>query len=68
MEEKIKELFNYDEEEEDILKPPYWWVDYTDNCGDRHLATIKDETYLKNLQNNYVINTIKRIEDEIDFS
>lgn len=49
-------------EEEVIIKPPYWWVEYIDECGYRHLAQIKDENYLKYLQDNYLIKDIRIIE------
>ena len=58
--EKEKLYIQLDDEAE-IIVPPYWWVEYIDDYGNKHLATIKDEAYLKYLQNNYVVVNIKVI-------
>lgn len=48
--------FNYlEEDEENIILPPYWLVRYIDYKGYKHLATVKDEKYLSLLKENYEI-------------
>lgn len=59
--EKEKNYIQIEDDEEEIVKPPYWWVEYVDNCGYKHLATIKNETYFKYLQMNYLITNVKII-------
>ena len=56
-----KKIYIQLEDDEEIIKPPYWWVEYIDDYGNKHLATIKDEAYLNYLQNNYVVVNIKVI-------
>ena len=55
------ELFIYEVDEEVILVPPYWRVEYVDDYGHRHLATIKDEVYLNYLKDRFTIINIKNI-------
>lgn len=55
------ELFIYEDDEEVILVPPYWRVEYVDDYGHRHLATIKDEVYLNYLKDRFTIINIKNI-------
>ena len=59
--EKEKIYIQIEDDEEEVIKPPYWLVEYIDDCGYRHLATIKDETYLKYLQTNYSVISVKVI-------
>ena len=59
--EKEKIYIQIEDDEEEIIKPPYWWVEYIDDCGYKHLATVKDETYLKYLQTNYSVISVKVI-------
>ena len=59
--EKEKFYIQYEDDEDEVIKAPYWWVEYIDDCGYRHLAAVKDETYLKYLQTNYSIISIKVI-------
>ena len=56
-----KEIYIQLEDDEEIIKPPYWWVEYIDDCGYKHLATVKDEIYLKYLQTNYSVISVKVI-------
>ena len=48
---------------EESLKSPYWWVEYIDDYGYRHLAKIKDKKNLKFLQSNYSVINIMIIND-----
>ena len=41
--------------EEVNIYPPYWIVMYLDDYGQKHLATVKEEAYLKYLENRYTI-------------
>lgn len=65
MEEKDLEvkLYNtYDDEEDDRITAPYWYVMYVDYDGHKHIATIKDEAYLQYIKNTYTILDCKYIE------
>ena len=59
--EKEKFYIQYEDDEDEVIKAPYWLVEYIDDCGYRHLATVKDETYLKYLQTNYSVISVKVI-------
>lgn len=59
--EKEENYIQIEDDEEEIIKPPYWWVEYIDDYGYKHLATIKDEAYLKYLQTNYSVTSVKAI-------
>ena len=50
------------DEDREIVKVPYWRVEYIDDCGYRHLATVQNETCLKFLQTNYSVISVKYIE------
>ena len=43
------------EEEEYIVLPPYWFVMYLDDQGQKHIATIKDKDYLFFIENRYCV-------------
>ena len=58
-----KKYIDYYDEEDEIIKAPYWLVEYTDDCGYKHLATITNKDYLKYLQDNYSVINIKFISD-----
>lgn len=55
-----KEMY-YDEEEV-VIKPPYWMVEYIDDEGHKHIATIKDKNYLDYLKDRYDIQNIEVVE------
>ena len=59
--EKEEIYIQIEDDEEEVIKPPYWWVEYIDDYGHKHLATIKDEAYLKYLQTNYSVISVKAI-------
>ena len=59
--EKEKIYIQIEDDEEEVIKPPYWWVEYIDDYGYKPLATIKDEAYLKYLQTNYSVISVKVI-------
>ncbi len=52
----------YDDEEMVIL-PPYWWVEYVDDDGHKHLAAIKDIAYLEYIKTRFTVTTVKAIEE-----
>ena len=31
--EKEKIYIQIEDDEEQVIKPPYWWVEYIDDCG-----------------------------------
>lgn len=43
--------------EDDKLEilPPYWWVEYIDDWGAKHIATTKNKGYLTYLEANFRI-------------
>lgn len=53
---------NYYDDDEKVLVPPYWIVEYIDDYGRRHIATITDKEYLAFLKNRYDVVKIKVIE------
>lgn len=52
-EQEIKINNLYDEEELEVLLPPYYKVMYVDDYGYKHLATVKDINYLEYLRNRF---------------
>lgn len=54
MEEKLK-VNNYFDEEEEVIVPPYYRVMYVDDCGYKHLATVKDINYLQFLKERFAV-------------
>ena len=57
MKEEEKELNNnyYDNEDFEIITPPYYRVMYVDDCGYKHLATVQDTHYLAFLKDRFII-------------
>lgn len=55
MKEKERIFDNYDEEREEVITPPYYKIMYIDDCGYKHLATIKDINYLTYLKDRFII-------------
>lgn len=59
MKEKEKELNNnnnnYENEDLEIIMPPYYRVMYVDDCGYKHLATVQDTHYLAFLKDRFII-------------
>jgi len=51
----------YDIDEKIEILPPYWWVEYVDDWGDKHIATIKNQNYLNYLETNFIIIDKKNI-------
>lgn len=51
----------YNDEDEEIIKPPYWRVEYIDDYGYKHLASIINEDYLKYLQDNHCVIDVRLI-------
>ena len=56
--EKEKRV-NYYDDDERVLIPPYWTVEYIDDYGRRHIATITDKEYLEFLKDRYDVVRIK---------
>ena len=56
-----KEKIYIEEEEENIVKAPFWWVEYVDDCGHKHIASIKNKDYVDFLKKTYLVNEIKVI-------
>lgn len=42
-------------DEELILLPPYWIVEYIDSSNEKHLANVKNKGYLFYLESNFRI-------------
>ena len=61
--ENVFMQLNCDDYDEEVsVKPPYWWVEYIDDYGLRHLATVKTKEYLQYLQRNYIVVRVKVVE------
>jgi len=43
------------------IKSQQWRVEYIDDCGNKHLATISNQTYLQYLQDNLSVISIKTL-------
>lgn len=62
MEKDLKVLFTFDEEEEDeIITAPYYIVIYVDDCLHTHIATVKEDWYLRFLKDRYYIKECKYV-------
>ena len=53
---------NFYDDDERVLVPPYWMVEYVDDYGRKHIATIADKQYLEFLKERYDVIDIKVIE------
>ena len=42
-------------EDEINILPPYWFVIYKDDYGQKHIATIKNKEYLIFIENRYFV-------------
>lgn len=49
-------------DEEIVVKPPYWLVEYIDDELHKHIATIKDKSYLDYLKMRFNIEKVEIIE------
>lgn len=66
MEKDLKIVFTFDEEEEDeVITVPYYVVTYVDDCLRTHIATVKEEWYLRFLEDRYYIKDCKYVDFEI---
>ena len=45
----------YDDDEKEVLKAPYYIVFYIDDYGYKHVATIKDESYLHYIRDRFIV-------------
>ena len=63
MERDLKIVFTFDDEEEreDVLTVPYYVVTYVDDCLRTHMATVKEEWYLRFLKDRYYIKDCKAV-------
>lgn len=63
MERDLKIVFTFDDEEEreDVLTVPYYVVTYVDDCLRTHMATVKEEWYLRFLEDRYYIKDCKAV-------
>ena len=63
MERDLKIVFTFDDEEEreDVLTVPYYIVTYVDDCLRTHMATVKEEWYLRFLEDRYYIKDCKAV-------
>lgn len=41
--------------EEEILLPPYWFIIYVDDYGQKHIAEIKEKQALEFIEDRYVV-------------
>lgn len=60
MEKDLKIIFTFDEEDE-VITVPYYVVTYVDDCLRTHIATVKEEWYLRFLEDRYYIKECKRV-------
>lgn len=61
MEKDLKIVFTFDEEEDEIITVPYYVVTYVDDYLRTHIATVKEEWYLRFLKDKYYIKECKYI-------
>lgn len=65
MEKDLKIVFTFDEEEDEVITVPYYVVTYVDDCLRTHIATVKEEWYLRFLEDRYYIKDCKYVGFEI---
>ena len=65
MEKDLKIVFTFDEEEDEVITVPYYVVTYVDDCSRTHIATVKEEWYLRFLEDRYYIKDCKHVGFEI---
>lgn len=65
MEKDLKIVFTFDEEEDEIITVPYYVVTYVDDYLRTHIATVKEEWYLRFLKDKYYIKECKYISFEV---
>lgn len=65
MEKDLKIVFTFDEEEDEVITVPYYVVTYVDDCLRTHIATVKEEWYLRFLEDRYYIKDCKHVGFEI---
>ena len=65
MEKDFKIVFTFDEEEDEVITVPYYVVTYVDDCLRTHIATVKEEWYLRFLEDRYYIKDCKHVGFEI---
>ena len=61
----LKIVFTFDEEEDEVITVPYYVVTYVDDCSRTHMATVKEEWYLRFLEDRYYIKDCKHVGFEI---
>lgn len=65
MEKDLKIVFTFDDEEDEVITAPYYIVTYVDDYLRTHIATVKEEWYLRFLEDRYCIKECKHIGFEI---
>lgn len=65
MEKDLKIVFTFDEEEDEVITVPYYVVTYVDDYLRTHIATVKEEWYLRFLKDKYYIKECKYISFEV---
>lgn len=61
----LKIVFTFDGEEDEVITVPYYVVTYVDDCSRTHMATVKEEWYLRFLEDRYYIKDCKHVGFEI---
>lgn len=64
MEKDLTIVFTFDnreEEKEDVITAPYYVVTYVDDYSRTHMATVKEEWYLRFLEDRYYIKDCKQV-------
>ena len=63
MEKDLKIVFTFDDEEDndEVITVPYYVVTYVDDCLRTHMATVKEEWYLRFLEDRYYIKDCKHV-------
>lgn len=61
MEKDLKMVFTFDNEENEVITAPYYIVTYVDDYLRTHIATVKEEWYLRFLEDRYYIKECKHI-------
>lgn len=65
MEKELEKLvIRVEEEEDDVINVPYYFVTYVDDWNRTHMATVKEEWYLRFLEDRYYVKDCKYVGEE----
>lgn len=65
MEKDLEKLIDiYEDDEDDVITAPYYFVTYVDHSDRTHIATVKEDWYLHFLEDRYCIKECKFVDIE----